>query len=317
VRTELRPLDLGEILDRTFQIYRTHFQLFAGIAAVGAAFMLVWTTIQTFVLRSLSAHGLSATRLQGVNGIVQLVALGVSLISLSLVWGAMVQTVAAIYREEPTGVSLALRGMLPKWFRLACVTLTAFVVAWLPFVAGVVALVVLAARAKVGGGADAGPLIVMGVIGFSFLIFVPLGIWLSLRYLLANAACAYEGTNIRQSLRRSASLGKGVRGRMLVMLLVAGLIQLAVGAILSIPTWVALARNRFHPPLWTVIYTLLSSFVSNTLTEAIPGIGVALFYFDARIRKEGLDIEWSLQPAEPSGIESGPVVVSEPSPGVG
>jgi hypothetical protein len=31
----LRPLTLGELLDRTFQIYKNNFWLFIGIAAVG------------------------------------------------------------------------------------------------------------------------------------------------------------------------------------------------------------------------------------------------------------------------------------------
>jgi len=36
----LRPMNLGEILDRTFEVYRMRFLLFAGIAALPAAVML-------------------------------------------------------------------------------------------------------------------------------------------------------------------------------------------------------------------------------------------------------------------------------------
>src|ERR1700732_765729 len=41
METDLRPLTLGEILDRTAQLYRTNFLLFAGIFAVTNAFLLV------------------------------------------------------------------------------------------------------------------------------------------------------------------------------------------------------------------------------------------------------------------------------------
>ena len=34
---ELRPLSLGEILDRTFTLYRKRFWLFAGLAVVSAS----------------------------------------------------------------------------------------------------------------------------------------------------------------------------------------------------------------------------------------------------------------------------------------
>jgi len=37
MESNLRPLTLGEILDRTIQLYRTNFLIFAGIYAVYAA----------------------------------------------------------------------------------------------------------------------------------------------------------------------------------------------------------------------------------------------------------------------------------------
>jgi hypothetical protein len=319
VRTELRPLNLGEILDRTFQIYRTHFQLFAGLATVGAAFTLVWKTIQVFVLRSMSGHGLLSLRYQIVSGAAQLISIFIALIVFSLVMGAMVQAVSAIYLEQPTGISLLLRGLLPRWLRLVLVTVTAFVIAWTPFVLGIMgtALTVPLARRLKSVAAANMATTVYGLLGFAFVVFLPLGIWLSLRYVLANSACAYEGTRIRQSLKRSAVLGKGMRWRLFVLLLVAVVMQLVVGVLINIPVWVSLARAPLHPPLWVVIYSLIGNFIVTVLTSPVAGIGVALFYFDARIRKEGLDIEWSLQPALQPYAESMPVMVSEPDPNVG
>ena len=37
---DLRPLSLGELLDRTFRLYRNHFLLFVGIMAIPAALLL-------------------------------------------------------------------------------------------------------------------------------------------------------------------------------------------------------------------------------------------------------------------------------------
>src|SRR5690348_5251713 len=36
--SELRPLSLGQLLDRTFSLYRHHFWLFVGIMAIPSAF---------------------------------------------------------------------------------------------------------------------------------------------------------------------------------------------------------------------------------------------------------------------------------------
>jgi hypothetical protein len=38
--TALRPLSTGEVLDRTFVLYRKHFFLFTGIATVQVAFFI-------------------------------------------------------------------------------------------------------------------------------------------------------------------------------------------------------------------------------------------------------------------------------------
>src|SRR5271169_5669056 len=37
---ELRPLSLGELLDRTFSLYRRHFWLFVGIMAIPCSFAI-------------------------------------------------------------------------------------------------------------------------------------------------------------------------------------------------------------------------------------------------------------------------------------
>ena len=41
MNNQLRPMTLGEILDRTAELYRTHFLLFAGISAIFAVIMLL------------------------------------------------------------------------------------------------------------------------------------------------------------------------------------------------------------------------------------------------------------------------------------
>ncbi len=53
---QLRPLSLGEILDRTAELYRNHFLLFAGISAIFAGAMLA---IKMLHLGVLALHRLS------------------------------------------------------------------------------------------------------------------------------------------------------------------------------------------------------------------------------------------------------------------
>jgi hypothetical protein len=45
METTLRPLSLGEILDRTAELYRSNFLLFAGISSVYGGILLVLSLI--------------------------------------------------------------------------------------------------------------------------------------------------------------------------------------------------------------------------------------------------------------------------------
>ena len=42
---DLRPLSLGEVLDRTFSLYRGHFSLFVGITAIPQLLILAYNLI--------------------------------------------------------------------------------------------------------------------------------------------------------------------------------------------------------------------------------------------------------------------------------
>ena len=53
MESNLRPMTLGEILDRTAQLYRTNFLLFAGIFAVYAGVVLVLSLLQIGLARLL------------------------------------------------------------------------------------------------------------------------------------------------------------------------------------------------------------------------------------------------------------------------
>src|SRR2546429_8833007 len=65
---DLRPLSLGEILDRTFTLYRKHFLLFAGITAIPQLLVLALRLAQTLFMTSPAARrNLPVEQLQAGN----------------------------------------------------------------------------------------------------------------------------------------------------------------------------------------------------------------------------------------------------------
>src|ERR1700733_12909053 len=108
MNNQLRPLALGEILDRTAELYRTHFVLFAGISATFATVMLA---IQLLYLRSLvmlgypnlMAHWQWSTAVLAVlEALVILILAGLSIVANN-------RAVAWVYLDQPATIREATR----------------------------------------------------------------------------------------------------------------------------------------------------------------------------------------------------------------
>ena len=107
---DLRPLSLGELLDRTFFLYRRHFLLFVGIAAIPYSFFFVInlaTALLPLLARSAALRP-SATRRDGRGGIggglFALVAVIVGFIAFLFSVGATVFAVSEIYTGRQTSI---------------------------------------------------------------------------------------------------------------------------------------------------------------------------------------------------------------------
>ncbi len=290
METELRPLSLGEILDRTFQLYRTHFRLFAGIGAIAGGARLAANALNLAV-----AHGLARERNPGTaalvsNGFSSLLAAAVTLTAYALVFAVVTRAVAAVYLGEGITTREAYRTVLPRTLRYFGLSLAAFLLSWWP--AAVAGALLGATAAATRASATSGPRMVTGLLGLCFVLASFFGMWLFLRYTLSSAACVYEDLNVRRSLRRSTVLSHGTRGRIFILIFLTGILQSILGLALAAPLFAPLSRG--HVSMGATMYTLLVGFVSTCLTIPIYGIGLTLFYFDSRVRKEGFDIEWLL-----------------------
>jgi hypothetical protein len=93
-------------------------------------------------------------------------------------------------------------------------------------------------------------------------------------------------------------LSLGSRGRIFVL----GLLVYAVRVLLEILFGFPILALAFkHPgqplPMGWLIVQQIGVFLTNAFIGPIYAIGLTLFYYDQRIRKEGFDIEWMMQAA--------------------
>jgi hypothetical protein len=113
MQTHLRPLSTGELLDKAFGMYRNHFLLFAGIAAIANVVPLLLSLFARF-----------AGPMETVGSIVAaLVAVLGSLLASALAQGATVYGVSAIHLGNSTTISDSFRQIKRKIGRIILINI--------------------------------------------------------------------------------------------------------------------------------------------------------------------------------------------------
>lgn len=311
--TELRPLTLGEILDRTAELYRNHFLLFAGIAAIFAGVMLLMQSLHLGAMVLLGYPAMTARQAIGsagtsvIEGLAILILAGMSIAAIS-------RAVAWVYLGERATVRGAVVSTRPRLWRYLWLMTMAGFRAWAPLAALYVILFAILFMVMPAGfltnpaAVQAAParnpagLVAAGV---GILILAPLilggvvyGVWMSLRYSLGMPACVVEDTKASAALKRSVDLSTGSRGRIFVLGLLVYAVKLLLGILFGFPF---IAFGFKHPgqqlPLGYLAIQQVGTFLVNTFIGPIYAIGLTLFYYDQRVRKEGFDVEWMMQAA--------------------
>ena len=308
MESNLRPLSLGEILDRTAQLYRENFVLFAGIAAVYAGAMLVLNLLQIGIAELL--------RVLQMTRYVQLASLAFVVLILPLVFifsGAAMaannRAVAWVNLGQPATIRGAYLSILPRLGRYLWIMTIATFFIYLPFVLIYGAFFVLifsfvglkGASAHSGAAADPYAGAIVGIASILILLLsfpaIVYAIWMALRYSLAIPASVVEDLKARPALRRSVELSQGARGRILLLGLLIAVIQIGL-VLVTQSFFIAMAfKHKMVLPAWAQAAQQIVGFLTNSFIGPMYATGLTLFYYDQRVRKEGFDIEWMMQAA--------------------
>jgi hypothetical protein len=304
-RYDLRPLSTGEVLDRTFQIYRSRFALFAGLALLPAGMSTVINALRLVLAAHQNVHAHAGKEIywaQIVSGVVSIAAGLIAVVLWGITQAATTWAVSAVYLGEAASIKAAYRVAFRHWFRYTLVVLRqAWSAMWLPFSLLMAAVLVPIWTKRHGGGLG-------WLVGVLFgLVFLSLiyAIWAYLRVSLAVPAAVVESLKVRASVRRSAQLLASRKVRVFLLLLLLAALYVMVGTVES-PLLILMVRSRGTEGFVTQAIYLGINFVAATLIGPVGALGVCLFYFDERVRREGFDIEWmmrKLAPADGGGAE--------------
>ena len=309
---ELRPLSLGELLDRTFSYYRGNFWTFVGIAAPAQAVVVAASLLVIFV-------GLSA--LSGFNPqtaktpadvfarvipvyLSTIVNAFVSCFAMTLAAGATSTAVSKVHLGQALSIRGAygsLRGQVGRLVGLfgmfILIAIGAYALLFIGFLVppAVVGVLPLAGSQKVLAGIIAVLLAAAGGIGGTIIAFR-----IFLRYTLSIPALVLERLGPVKALARSSRLAKGSLGRIFLAWLLMFLIVMVVTLTCETPFWVAgaLLGATSHNALWLTAPASIAAGVGAAFGYPLVLIVMPLFYFDARVRKEGYDLQLMMTPAD-------------------
>ena len=319
---ELRPLSLGEVLDRTFSLYRSRFWMFASISAVSASVQVIVQAISLSTTHALlrkialggprSAPGLHPLRtLAGAQIGTWLAALVFFLVS-AITQAATSLAMGEVYLSQPASARQALEAVAKRWYRWIGIALWQIgSMLWIPLlglIPGGILVGLGTRQASVGLSAVGGVLIFVAVFGGFIAGFI-----LYLRNTLAVPAATMERLTIRAAMRRSKVLAAGTKGRIFVVLLISGCLYGVVGVLESPMTLLILFAPKQEHTLVQAI-TLVVSFLGRTVVAPVALIGLTLMYFDQRVRKEAFDLQRMLEGSRGPGTSGWNTTAAEAAP---
>ena len=289
---KLRPMSTGEVLDRTFNLYRNHFLLFTGIS-VGQVMCMMVGVLLVYLIASAPAQGIDSPDPAIVVMAVMLYMLVVGLfylIGYALGTGATIYAVSRLHLGYAAGIVESYREMRPLVWRTMRIVITVFVrlmgvMMLTEFVIGVLTVIVTKAGFRTGNSFDAAFNI------FLFAIFVAGSAWaarVTCQYSLAVPACVLERLPARQALKRSNWLAAAALRRIFLAFLLMGILSLGLFYALQIPGFLV---AESHPGFVALALRWAGIFISMILAFPIGTIALSLIYYDQRVRKEAFDLQ--------------------------
>jgi len=278
-------MQLGEILDGSFNIYRRHFGLFMRLSLI-----IVWLPTALAVYLSVRFAG---TPLAFLNVLEQhpLGSFGLGLVFL-IIWvssslllkAGTIRVISDSYLGQEPELGSALRFGVAKIVPLLLVALSKGLLIALIGVFGALGMGLVTVVGRLMGPAIGGLVVVVGVVGLCWLV-----IWVACGYGTTTPIVVLEELSSSfDAFGRSWELTRGTRGKVFGTMAVAWVIgyflpQMVISGISSF------LSAEGNPALQT-FFVVLASLIGIVLAPILP-CALTLLYYDLRVRREAFDLQ--------------------------
>ncbi len=279
---DLRPLDFGDILSRSFSLYMTHFSLFAGLfllfVFVPAALIQTGEYLFLPVPKASTSGRMFDDPAKAFIGV--FIWLLEVVLAAAIAGGGIYFLVSRVYMGAKTNIREAIRAIGAHFGQLLGTGLIVLVAVGALSAIFVVPFIVGVTEANSREGAK-----MISISVLLGMVVSPLLVWLFSRYGLVFCAVMLEDQGADEAFSRSAELTKGYAWRLIglctVMLLCYWLLQ--------IPAWTLSAVFAKSTRQWQLVGALIGSAWTALMLPLIV-IPSVIYYFDLRCRKEGFDL---------------------------
>ncbi len=259
----LRPLEIGDLLDETFRMYRRHFLLFAGISVVLSVPLAALSALTFGALGGViqASDVGSAPDFSGAAFLVPVFA-GAALVSLALVpftYSAVTFAACESALGRPVSAGGVLRGVGRRYFGLLGY--------WLLYFGSLLVSLVLC---------------VLPVVAW---------IWVFVGWIAVTPAMFVEDASLGRAMGRSRLLVQGRWWRTFLLLFLLGLVFYVVR--LGLTAFVQIAQLLLDLVVSQYIAAAVASATGelvDALVNPVLQIAIVLVYFDLRVRREALDL---------------------------
>jgi len=269
---DLRPLSLGELLDRSFFLYRRNFLLFAGIIAVPNLLLLTFQ-LAGVALRTEKAFLTPLISIPwGLATIV--ISLGVAAAS----QGATVIAVSQLHLGQPASIGESFAGIRGRILYLALI--------------------------MIGYGIGVG-------VGFVLLLVPGIILALMWALTIPVAVLEDKGLRDSVNRSAELTKGHRGRVFVIYFLFLVLFYAVYMAWEIPIFAMIGLmsrGQRMAAVPLWTQIAFPLGSFLSQCLVGPLMTIGFSLLYYDERVRKEAFDLQHMMATLDDGSSGTAPAV---------
>jgi hypothetical protein len=275
---DLRPMTLGELLDRTFSVYKKNVWLFAGIMTVPSLLALIFqvgnSILGTPLVKPVSPDAVRT----GAGAVPNPAAFGtffgpfflflfVLMITYAMSHAATVFAVSDLYLGREPNIRSSYFRVWGKIFRVILVVFLTYL-----------------------------------CIGASLIFLIIPGIIVGCRTACGIPAAMLEDRGPMNALNRSWELTKGFAFQIFVIFLMVMALTYAGAAIFTLPftLMIVSAAKGGTLPFWPSMLQHLGSFISTVLVGPIGTIAYTLMYYNLRVRKEAFDLTHLMQSMDQS-----------------